>query len=117
MVGWVHVLAVLTRHRQPPFFSDMQLLFAAAPPLPQFTATYRGPEGAPCCACCDVALPLGLFVALVAPVKAAAPCRLTIDTNRDPPPLPDLFYDMVAQVGTFWGAGDRCGQGACTCIA
>lgn len=50
-----------------------------------------------------MALPLGLFVALVAPVKAAAPCRLTIDTNRDPPPLPDLFYDMVAQVGGWGG--------------
>ena len=44
----------------------------------------------------QVALPLCLFCGLVAPVQTAA-FKLTLDTNRPPPPLAELFEDMLAQ--------------------
>jgi len=43
-----------------------------------------------------VSLPLCLFCQLVAPQQAAL-YKLTLDTNRPPPQLVDLFQDMVAQ--------------------
>lgn len=44
----------------------------------------------------QVALPLSLFCRLVAPQQAAV-YKLTLDTNRLPPQLVELFQDMLAQ--------------------
>lgn len=44
----------------------------------------------------QVALPMCLFCHLVPPQQTAA-YKLTLDTNRAPPQLADLFQDMVAQ--------------------
>ncbi|MEW5319021.1 MAG: hypothetical protein WDW38_010197 [Sanguina aurantia] len=69
-------------------------------PLPSsatatFLASWTSKDGQPRCAHLAVALPLCLFVGLVAPVKSAA-FKLTITTNRSPPPLPSLFEDLMA---------------------
>lgn len=44
----------------------------------------------------QVALPMCLFCQIVPPQQTAA-YKLTLDTNRPPPQLADLFQDMVAQ--------------------
>lgn len=63
----------------------------------------------------QVPLPLTLFCQLVAPQQTAQH-KLTLDTNRAPPPLADLFEDLVAQSQAscaqsvqMWSAlSDRC---------
>lgn len=44
----------------------------------------------------QVALPMCLFCQIVTPQQTAT-YKLTLDTNRPPPQLADLFQDMVAQ--------------------
>lgn len=44
----------------------------------------------------QVGLPLALFCQLVSPQQTAQH-KLTLDTNWPPPPLVDLFEDLVAQ--------------------
>lgn len=51
----------------------------------------------------QVALPLSLFCQLVAPQQAAV-FKVTLDTNRPPPQLVELFQDMVAQA-QVWSLG------------
>ncbi|DBA69081.1 TPA: hypothetical protein ACH3X2_013241 [Trebouxia sp. C0005] len=59
-------------------------------------ATYVSSSGEPRTTSTKVALPLSLFCQLVAPQQAAV-FKVTLDTNRPPPQLVDLFQDMVAQ--------------------
>ena len=47
-------------------------------------------------------LPLALAAAVIAPVRASA-FKFTLDTNRPPVALPDLFADMLAQVRRWEG--------------
>ena len=53
-------------------------------------------EGKWCATGVQVVLPMCLFCQLVSPQQTAA-YKLTLDTNRPPPPLAELFQDMVAQ--------------------
>ncbi|DBB01694.1 hypothetical protein WJX77_000727 [Trebouxia sp. C0004] len=59
-------------------------------------ATYASSSGEPRTTSTKVTLPLSLFCQLVAPQQAAV-FKVTLDTNRPPPQLADLFQDMVAQ--------------------
>ncbi|MEW5301465.1 MAG: hypothetical protein WDW36_004324 [Sanguina aurantia] len=87
--------------REPVMFPvPITLRHTGSAPLPSsatatFLASWTSKDGQPRCAHLAVALPLCLFVGLVAPVKSAA-FKLTITTNRSPPPLPSLFEDLMA---------------------
>ena len=58
-------------------------------------ATYTSHSGEPRCAQCAFRLPLSLISAVIPPVKNPK-YKVTLDTNRMPPPLPALFEDLVA---------------------
>lgn len=59
-------------------------------------ASYSGPNGEPRCARCDVTLPLPMVAEPVAPVKQSA-FKITLETNRMPPPIGELFEDVLAK--------------------
>lgn len=59
-------------------------------------ATFSATDGAPRCAKCDFILPLAMVSELVMPLKQSA-FKITLDTNRMPPPLGLLFEDMLSR--------------------
>ena len=62
-----------------------------------FMATYSTPTGEPRCARCDVLLPLATVANPSPPVKMKDGYKITIETNRAPPPLAVLFEDVLAK--------------------
>jgi len=59
-------------------------------------ATYTTPSGEPRCAGCDVLLPFSMIAEPVPPIKASA-YKITLETNRTPPPLASLFEDLLTK--------------------
>jgi len=59
-------------------------------------AAYTTSMGEPRTSRCDVTLPLCLFCTIVAPLKNAG-YKITLDTNKMPPQMTQLFEDMVMQ--------------------
>ena len=59
-------------------------------------ATYTTPAGEPRCAACEVLLPFSMIAEPVPPIKASA-YKITLETNRAPPPLATLFEDLLAK--------------------
>ena len=57
----------------------------------------------------EVEAPMALFCDVVSPIKAAA-YKVTLDTNRPPPRLADLFEDVIA-ASSGGGGGDGSGSG------
>ncbi|KIZ05707.1 putative Protein PTHB1 [Monoraphidium neglectum] len=65
--------------------------------MARVVATWKQPgSGEQCSSSLEFALPLALFCLAVPPVKAAE-CKLTLDTNRDPPHMQLIFHDLIAQ--------------------
>ena len=58
-------------------------------------ATYSVQSGEPRCARCEFTLPLSMVARATDPVKNPQ-FKVTIDTNRTPPPLSHLFEDMLS---------------------
>ena len=58
-------------------------------------ATYSVQSGEPRCARCEFTLPLSMVARATVPVKSPQ-FKVTIDTNRPPPPLAHLFEDMLS---------------------
>lgn len=58
--------------------------------------SYEGAGGQPRASYLEVALPLALFCRAVGPVKNAS-YKITVDTNRAPPHLGNLFQDIAPQ--------------------
>jgi len=59
-------------------------------------ATYNAPTGEPRCARCDMTLPLPMVSEPVPPQKSAA-FKITLETNRPPPPVGSLFEDVLSK--------------------
>jgi Bardet-Biedl syndrome 9 protein len=57
-------------------------------------ATYSVQNGEPRCARCEFTLPLSMVARATDPVKSPQ-FKVTIDTNRPPPPLSHLFEDLL----------------------
>eukprot|EP00741_Cyanophora_paradoxa_P025557 tig00000383_g24662.t1 len=99
----LHIPAVAGARGTP---ATVTLLFRCRPDaLPtsltaEVAAAYRSPQGEPRVSRATIALPLALAVAPVAPLKNAT-FKITIETNRPPPPLAALFGDLVQ--GTPFG--------------
>ena len=67
-------------------------------------ASYDAPGVGPQVARADLTLPLALAAEVVPPVKAAE-YKVTLDTNRPPPPLSELFADVLVASPAAGGAG------------
>eukprot|EP00898_Chlorokybus_atmophyticus_P007860 jgi/Chlat1/8075/Chrsp75S07540 len=65
--------------------------------------TYVTNDGAPRTASCELHLPLALFAQSVPPVKKAG-YKITLDTNRDPVDLTELFDDFVPSTSDGGGS-------------
>lgn len=64
-------------------------------------ATYTVNSGEPRCARCEFVLPFSMVASVTPPVKNPK-FKVTLDTNRPPPPLAALFEDLlVAQATCF----------------
>ncbi|KAK3251108.1 hypothetical protein CYMTET_39543 [Cymbomonas tetramitiformis] len=68
-------------------------------------AAYTTHMGEPRTAHCEVKLPMCLFCQVVAPLKNAG-FKITLDTNRMPPLLTNLFDDLVQQSHFFQQQSD-----------
>mmetsp|Transcript_24838 Transcript_24838/g.59115 ORF Transcript_24838/g.59115 Transcript_24838/m.59115 type:complete len:829 (+) Transcript_24838:232-2718(+) len=76
----------------------------AAPSIPADTtatvaAMYVSKTGEPRTVSTSLSLPLLMCCKVVPSIKTPAPCKVTLDSNRNPPPLPALFEELLPATG------------------